>query len=105
MVECPRCRSGKVRRCRIHRPPDILLSPLSLRPFRCTHCGHRFLGFPYARSVPTFITTLFIISALLLGSLVFYTAIVLAGSTVAPGRHARSAQTLRNFGSAEITRG
>src|SRR5579859_161683 len=71
MVECPRCRSGKVRRCRIHRPPDILLSPFSLRPFRCSHCGHRFLGFPNARSVPIFITTLIIISALLLGAWFF----------------------------------
>jgi hypothetical protein len=44
------------------------MSPFSLRPFRCSHCGNRFLGFPNARSVSTFITTLFIITALLLGA-------------------------------------
>src|SRR5690349_1553282 len=39
------------------------------------------------------------------GSLVLCAAIVVAGSTSATSRHRRSAQTLRNLGPTEITRG
>jgi hypothetical protein len=66
MVECPRCRSGNVRRCRLHRPPDLLLSLFYLSPFRCCHCGHRFSWFRKTRGIPSFMMTLFILSALLL---------------------------------------
>jgi hypothetical protein len=66
MTECPKCRSGNVRRCRLDRPPDLLLSLFYLSPFRCCHCGRRFFWFRGTRGIPSFMTTLFILSALLL---------------------------------------
>jgi hypothetical protein len=47
---------------------DAFLRLFSLRPFRCCHCGSRFFWFGSALGMSTFITTLFIVSALLLGA-------------------------------------
>jgi predicted RNA-binding Zn-ribbon protein involved in translation (DUF1610 family) len=45
-AQCPQCGSGEVWRTHRKTTFDWLLSPLSVRPYRCWTCGHRFHAVP-----------------------------------------------------------